>query len=116
MPRRLDERLIEFAAAICIVSRGVQTDPASQNFAKQIVRCATAPVANYAEARESVSPREYVFKVKLCIKELRETHAWLRLAQRGAFGRIEVDALEAECNELLAMMITCVKKARAQPD
>ena len=54
--------------------------------AKQLVRSATSPAANYAEARASESPRDFVHKMQVCLKELRETDVWLAFVQK--LGRV----------------------------
>ena len=72
-----------------------------------------APAANYAEARESISARDYVFKLHLCLKELRETMVWLRVAVGNGFRNADYAALMRECGELTAIAVTCIKKAKA---
>ena len=49
--------------------------------------------------------------MKICVKELREALTWLQMTQRAGYRSTEVDALIAECNELIAIAVTCVKKA-----
>lgn len=73
-----------------------------------------SPAANYAEAREAVSGRDYVFKMQLCLKELRETMVWLRVAHGNGFRNVNYIALQRECGELTAITVTCVKKAKAR--
>jgi four helix bundle protein len=46
---------------------------------RQLARSATSPAANYAEAREAVSSRDYVHRMKIVVKELRETITWLEM-------------------------------------
>jgi four helix bundle protein len=61
-----------------------------------------------------VSDREYVFKMKTCVKELRETLGSLGMARRHGYTNADFAALERECNELIAITVTCIKKARSR--
>lgn len=67
----------------------------------------TSAAANYAEARESVSTRDYVFKMKICVKELREALVWLGVAKRAGFKQKDLDELITECGELIAISVAC---------
>ncbi len=81
---------------------------------RQLSRAGMSPAANYAEARDAVSNRDYLFKMQIVLKELRETMVWLRVAQGNGFRNARYDTLEKECNELTAIVVTCVKKAKAR--
>jgi four helix bundle protein len=107
----LADRLVEFGGRICAMTRRAPRDLALDNILKQLVRAATSPAANYAEARESVSSRDYIYRMKICVKELRETLVWLRLAHAADFRRRDLEPLITECNELLAISVTCIRRA-----
>ncbi len=92
--------------------RRAPRDAVLENVFKQLARAATSPAANYAEAREAVSTRDYVFKMKICVKELRESLVWLGIAKQSGFPARELDALMTECGELIAICVTCIRKAR----
>lgn len=78
---------------------------------RQLARSATAPAANYAEAREAVSSRDYVHRMKIVVKELRETLAWLQMVRASGFRTGDIEALERECHELTAISVTCIRRA-----
>lgn len=111
----LQRRLIDFGVAVSALSRRVPRDAAGRNASQQLVRAATAPAALYAEARDAESTVDYVHKVKMCIKELREAAVWLEVARRTSPDGTTTEPLERECDELTAIFVTCVKKARAEP-
>lgn len=113
-PPPLSNRLVAFGGRVCLFIRRAARDPALDPIHRQLARSATSPAANYAEAREAVSVRDYVFKLKLCIKELRESLVWLQVAQCAGVDKAELDWLAKECNELIAITVTCVKKAKNQ--
>ena len=109
---RLQSRLIEFGTRCCSVFRGQHADVQRSHFAKQLVRCSTAPAACYAEARHAESRRDFLHKMRVCLKELRETAVWLRLAARERPPG-SLDALTSECSELIAIFVASVKTAEA---
>jgi four helix bundle protein len=55
---------------------------AGRHVAGQILRSGTSPYANHGEAEDAESTNDFVHKLKLCLKEMRETWRWLRLIQR----------------------------------
>lgn len=109
----LQHRLVRFGTAASELSRRIPRDIAGQNIARQLVRSATSPAANYAEAREAESNSDYIHKVKVCIKELRETAVWLAMAQQISHGTLNAEPLEKECDRLTAIFVACLKKARS---
>jgi len=112
-PNTLEDRLIDFGAAVCEAVRRLPKDLVVTHLIRQLIRSATAPAANYAEARSAESRRDFIHKMQVCLKELRETSVWLRFVAR--LGGVEaVGALEAECGELIAVFVRSVNTARAQ--
>src|SRR5258706_1297328 len=78
----LEERLLEYAARIIRLAENVTRSMAGLHVAQQFLRSGTSPLANHGEAQAAESPNDFVHKLKLCLKELRETYRWLRLVQR----------------------------------
>jgi four helix bundle protein len=107
----LADRLIGFGGRTCALIRRAPRDYVLENVFRQLARCATSPAANYAEAREATSTRDYVNKMKICVKELRESQAWLRMAQATGFRSKEVQTLIEESDELIAIAVTCIRRA-----
>jgi len=67
--------------------------------------------ANYAEARSAESRRDFAHKMQICLKELRETSVWLRMADR--IGLEGAGVLIGECNELLSIFVSSIKTVKA---
>ncbi|MFQ5702644.1 MAG: four helix bundle protein [Gemmatimonadales bacterium] len=111
-PVALEERLIEFGAGICKALRQMPCDVVGGHLTGQLVRCATSPAANYAEACAAESRRDFLHKMRLCLKELRETSVWLRFSQRLCCQQLEIARLSAECSELIAIFVTSINTAR----
>ena len=78
----LAERLLEFAARIVRLAESLPRTEAGRHVSGQVLRSGTSPYANHAEAEEAESIDDFVHKLKICLKELRETWRWLRLIQR----------------------------------
>jgi four helix bundle protein len=111
-PAALENRLIDFGSAVCETVRQLPNDLVGSHFSRQLVRSATSPAANYAEARGAESRRDFVHKMQICLKELRETLVWLRFVGRLGNHGVNVKELEVECNELVSIFVQSVKTAR----
>jgi four helix bundle protein len=75
----LEERLLEFSTRIIrLTEHIIKTDP-GRHIALQIMRSGTSPYAQHAEAEDAESMDDFIHKLKLCLKEMRETRRWLRL-------------------------------------
>lgn len=77
----LDARLLNYAAGIIRLTRAMEASYAHRHVANQLLRSGTAPLANHGEAQSAESDADFVHKLKLSLKELRESHRWLKLIQ-----------------------------------
>jgi len=78
-PDELSERLIDFAARIGKVVDALPDTRMGRHIAGQLVRCGTSPAPNYEEACAAESRADFVHKLGICLKELRESRSWIRL-------------------------------------
>ncbi|MCX5649509.1 MAG: four helix bundle protein [Planctomycetota bacterium] len=78
----LEERLMAFADRVLNVVDALPRTRAGNHIGNPLVRCGSSPVANYGEAQSAKSRSDFIHKLKLSLKELRETRIWLRLIQR----------------------------------
>jgi four helix bundle protein len=110
----LEERLLEYTGRVIDVVERLPTTRAGSHIANQLIRCGTSPLANYSEAQSAESRMDFIHKLKVALKELRETRIWLRLIQRktiaGAPDRLQ--PLLGECDELIAIFVASIKTAR----
>src|SRR5207247_1301533 len=83
-PRKydLEARLLEFAAVVIDVSEELPNTRAGNHLAGQLLRAGTSPYGNHAEAQSPESQEDFIHKLKICLKELRETRRWARLVER----------------------------------
>lgn len=109
---RLADRLVAFGGRVCGAVRRAPRELMLDHVFRQLARAATSPAANYAEAREAISTRDYVHKLKICVKELREALSWLEMLRAAGFRAPDIAPLIDECNQLIAICVTCIRKAR----
>jgi four helix bundle protein len=106
-------RLRLFAAHVVRLCQALPKGPAARHIVGQLVRAATGGGANYEEARGAESRADFIHKVGVANKEMRETLYWLRLvndAELAVDG--DVNALVREADELIAILTASVKTAK----
>ena len=111
-PRELEERLIDFAVDVIDVIEALPNSKAGNHIANQLVRSGTSPAPNYGEAQSAESRRDFLHKMKISLKELRESLIWLKIIARKQF--CEPDQIAAgisECDELIAIFVSSVRTA-----
>jgi four helix bundle protein len=105
------DRLIFFAVDACRLTSAMRDNAEGAHIAGQLLRSATSPAANYAEACDAESGRDFIHKIKLCAKELRESWVWLRMAAELTKSP-DITSVIRECNELIAIFVASLKTAR----
>lgn len=75
----LEERTFQFAKNIRIWIKSLTKTISNVEDSKQLVRASGSVGANYIEANESLSKKDFVFRIKICRKEAKESGYWLRL-------------------------------------
>ena len=110
----LQARLIALAVRIIAVAHALPRSPVGAHIATQIIRCGTAPAANYAEAIGAESRADLIHKMGIALKELREVLVWLQIIS--AAGLIKpahkLDRLADEANQLVAIFVSSINTAR----
>src|SRR5262245_37515929 len=107
-------RLRGFAAGVVQLCRRLPDDQAGKHVARQLVRAATGGGANYEEARGAESLADFIHKLGIANKEVREALYWLQLTQEAALavGGGQLDALMREADELVAILTSSIKTAK----
>ena len=75
----LEERLLVFAARVGNVVDALPDTRLGRHIAGQLVRSGTSPAPNYAEACAAESKRDFIHKLGIALKELRESRSWIKL-------------------------------------
>lgn len=110
---KLEERLIEFAVRVVILSANLPKTPAGKHIAGQLMRSGISPAPNYGEARGSESHGDFVHKLRIVLKELNETSIWLRIIERSQLLRKElIRDIIGENTELCRIFTASLKTAR----
>jgi four helix bundle protein len=110
-PFDLEERTAQFGEAIVRLSKKVPRDPTNNPLVDQIVRCGKSVGANYLEATESVSKRDFRYSISRCMKEAKETKFFLRMLAASEAGLVEqARELYREANELHLIFASMYRK------
>jgi four helix bundle protein len=75
----LEDRLLDFAARVGRVADALPETRLGRHVAGQLVRSGTSPAPNYAEACAAESKRDFIHKLGIALKELRESRSWIKL-------------------------------------
>jgi four helix bundle protein len=110
----LEERLLEFASAVIDLSEKLPGSRAGNHVAGQILRSGTSPYPNHGEAEDAESREDFIHKLKLCLKELRETRRWARLIKRQGWAKDETTLvfILGEADELIRIFFSSVQTAK----
>jgi four helix bundle protein len=110
----LQERLIDFAVRVIHLVDALPKSRIGNHIGSQMLRSGTSPAPNYGEAQDAESRSDFIHKVKITLKELRETKVWLLIIERAKLIRpvSKLQPLIDECDELLAIFVKSAKTAR----
>ena len=112
----LEERLLDYAVAIIrFVETMVKSEP-GRHVGGQLLRSGTSPMAHHGEAQSAESPKDFVHKMRVALKELRETSRWLKVVHRVPLTKdVEQNqALLTETDELIRIFFASVRTAQAK--
>jgi four helix bundle protein len=109
----LEERLIDFAVAIINFVETLPGTKSANHLGGQLLRSGTSPSLNYGEARSAESQNDFIHKMKVCLKELRESYNCLRILHKAKIYLVEeqLQSLIIECNELIAIFVKSISTA-----
>jgi four helix bundle protein len=100
-PQWLADRLIDFAVGIGGLVEKLPESRLGRHVAGQLIRSGTSAAPNYQEACAAESRRDFVHKLGICLKELRESHCWLKIIARSALVPQSLTAImRDECEQL----------------
>ena len=110
----LEQRLIDFAVRIIRIAESLPKTKAGNHVAGQLIRCGTSPAPNYGEAQSAESRSDFIHKMKVCLKELRETKVCLIMIVRANLLKSKSN-LEPDINEndeLISIFMASKKTAK----
>ena len=113
--KELEERLINFAVMAIEISESLLKTKAGNHLSGQLARSGTAPALNYGEAQDAESDNDFVHKMKIVLKELRETLIALKIIHKAKLCEPGVNIQPAlnECNELVSIFVKSIATKKA---
>jgi four helix bundle protein len=110
---QLSDRLLDFAARTGKVIDAIPETRLGRHIASQMVRCGTSPAPNYEEACAAESRRDFVHKLAIVLKELRESRVWIRLIVKASLlGEGKMADLEDEATQLCNIIAKSIVTAK----
>lgn len=109
----LEDRLLDFAVRIIRVTESMKRTQAGLHIADQLLRSGTSPYGHHGEAESAESRADFVHKLRVCAKELREARRWLRLVERAELvARPQLLAeILGESDELIRIFAASIRTA-----
>ncbi|MBI2442200.1 MAG: four helix bundle protein [Lentisphaerae bacterium] len=109
----LEDRLLEYAAMIIRIAERLPATRAGNHIAGQLLRSGTSPLSNHGEAEAAESRQDFIHKLSISLKELRESRRWLRLIHKimNSSSIPELAAAMTETDELIRIFSTSIKTA-----
>lgn len=109
----LEDRLVNFAVRCIKVTDFLPQTEAGRHLSGQLVRSGSSPALNYGEAQGAESRKDFVHKMKICLKELRESLVCLKIISRSDMLQTEkLTPLMDETGELISIFVKSVKTAK----
>ncbi|MDB5346632.1 MAG: hypothetical protein JWP89_5009 [Schlesneria sp.] len=109
----LEERLLEFSARVGRVVDALPDTRLGRHIAGQLVRSGTSPAPDYAEACSAESRKDFIHKLRIALKELRESRSWIRLIIKAELlPSTRMTELQEECEQLANIIGKSIVTAR----
>ena len=114
----LQERFIDYAVSIIQLSEKLPETKAGKHICGQILRSGTSPAPNYGEAQSAESRADFIHKLKIALKELRETEIWLKIIIRANIIQPweEYLTILKEADELISILFKSIETAKKRKD
>lgn len=109
----LENRLLEYSVRIIRIVESLPNNRIGNHIADQLIRSGTSSYANHGEAQAAESSKDFVHKMRICLKELRESERWLKLIQRVPLIKTpeRVNGFLQETEELFKIFVTSIRTA-----
>jgi four helix bundle protein len=107
----LEDRLVDFSANVILFIQNLSTTFANDHLGKQLIRSSTSAALNYGEAKAAESKKDFIHKLKIVLKELRESFVSFKILSKiGSTANPNFQALYSENNELISIFVATLKK------
>ena len=111
----LEERLIDYAILISDLVEQLPNTKLANYIGGQIIRSGTSPALNYGEAQSAESVNDFIHKLKIILKELRESNICLKVLLRKSYPNVNdlLIAAQTETVELISIFVKSIKTAQS---
>lgn len=106
----LEDRTFKFAERVRDYVKKLPRTISNIEYGKQLIRSSGSQAANYIEANEAISKKDFVHRIKICRKEIKESRLWLRLGDTN--DKQEQEALIQEATELMKIFGSIIEKTK----
>jgi four helix bundle protein len=111
--KQLIERLLDFAVNIVLLANKLPKTPAGFAIASQLVKAGTSIGANFIEAQDASSVKDFIQKLSISLRESREAWYWLRVIEKsGLLSHSQIKKELIECGEITAILISSIRSAK----
>ena len=109
----LEERLLNYTINIIKLVEALPNTRTGNHIANQLLRSGTSPYPNHGEAQAAESNNDFIHKMRICLKELRETYRWLKVIRRLKLVSYvdKANNVLIETEELIKIFVTSIKTA-----
>lgn len=109
----LENRLIDFAISVNKMIENLPSTYLGKNLSSQLSRSSTSPALNYGEAQAAESTKDFIHKMRIGLKELRETLVGLKIIDRGVLISNDKNliSLQKEVDELISIFVSSINTA-----
>ena len=113
--RELENRIISFSVEAIDLCESLKNSFSGSHLGKQLIRSSSSSALNYGETQGAESPRDFIHKLSVVTKELRESLVNIKIINRSKKIKVDnkqIEYLEDECNQLVAIFVSSVKTAK----
>ncbi len=109
----IHDRLLDLGVSVLDLCERLPKTPFGRHIGDQLMRSGTSPSSNYEEARAAESRKDFVHKLGVVLKELRETLNWLEMVERrGMIPPAQIESLKKETDELCRIIAVSLRTLR----
>jgi len=110
----LEDRLIDYSISISDIVELLPANRYANQIAGQLIRSGTSPALNYGEAMSAESTNDFVHKLKIILKELRESFVCLKIIKRKPLIKPgeKLESAYTETNELISIFVKSIQTAK----
>ena len=107
----LENRLIDFSVSVSVVCQSIQRSELGRHVCVQLIRSSVSSALNYGEAQGAESTKDFVHKLRISLKELRESFVSLRIIDKAGICRSNDKLLNVidECNQLISIFVISIR-------